>query len=55
MCPLEPFNSFGIVAKAMKLVRVTSEQDVIGLLADPELGAEPNFILGGRQQRRADR
>ena len=45
--PLEPFNSFGIVAKAHKLVRVQSEDDVLSLLADPELGAEPFFVLGG--------
>ncbi|MEP6556915.1 MAG: UDP-N-acetylmuramate dehydrogenase [Burkholderiales bacterium] len=45
--PLEPLNSLRVVAKAKKLLRVTSEQDVLSLLADLELGAEPTFVLGG--------
>jgi UDP-N-acetylmuramate dehydrogenase len=44
---LQPHNSFGIVAKALSLVRITSEADVLALLADPALQAAPKFILGG--------
>ncbi|MGE4239482.1 UDP-N-acetylmuramate dehydrogenase [Ramlibacter sp.] len=44
---LAPHNTFGIVAKARTLVRVRGEEDVQGLLAQPELAAEPKFILGG--------
>ncbi|MES2787289.1 MAG: UDP-N-acetylmuramate dehydrogenase [Pseudomonadota bacterium] len=45
--PLQAHNSFGIVAKARALVRVRSEDDVQQLLADPEHGAAPKFVLGG--------
>ncbi|MDB5945267.1 MAG: murB, partial [Ramlibacter sp.] len=45
--PLQAHNSFGIVAKARSLVRVGSEEDVLQLLADPELGARGKFVLGG--------
>jgi UDP-N-acetylmuramate dehydrogenase len=45
--PLQSHNSFGIVAKARTLVRVTNEDDVRQLLADPEHGARPKFVLGG--------
>jgi UDP-N-acetylmuramate dehydrogenase len=45
--PLQAHNSFGIVAKARHLVRVTREEDVRDLLAHPELGREPKFVLGG--------
>ena len=45
--PLQPHNSFGIVAKARALVRVRGEADVRELLADPELGSIPKFVLGG--------
>ena len=31
---LQPYNSFGIAAKAQRLVRVTSETDVQAVLAD---------------------
>ncbi len=44
---LQPHNTFGIVAKARTLVRVRGEADVQAVLADPELGAEPKFVLGG--------
>lgn len=44
--PLQPYNTFGIAAKAMQLVRVRSEADVATLLADPAQ-AGPKFILGG--------
>ena len=45
--PLQPFNTFHIVAKAHALVRITSEADVRALLADPEWGPSPKFVLGG--------
>ena len=45
--PLQPYNSFGIVAKALSLVRIGSEADLAAVLADPALSAAPKFILGG--------
>lgn len=45
--PLQPFNTFRIVAKAQALVRVASEADVHALLADPQWGQGPKFVLGG--------
>ena len=44
---LQACNSFGIVARAHTLVRVGSEADVQAVLADPELGPAPKFVLGG--------
>lgn len=45
--PLQAFNTFRIVAKAHALARITHEQDVRDLLADPEWAAAPKFVLGG--------
>ncbi|HWI77699.1 MAG TPA: UDP-N-acetylenolpyruvoylglucosamine reductase, partial [Ramlibacter sp.] len=45
--PLQPHNSFGIVAKARALVRVRGEADVQQLLKDADYGAVPKFVLGG--------
>ena len=45
--PLQAYNSFGIVAKARKLVRVGGAGDVEQVLAHPELGRVPKFVLGG--------
>ncbi|MFZ5567576.1 MAG: UDP-N-acetylmuramate dehydrogenase [Pseudomonadota bacterium] len=45
--PLQPYNTFRIVARAQTLVRVLREADVQALLADPELGPAPKFVLGG--------
>ena len=45
--PLQAFNTFHIVAKAHSLIRITSEEDVRAVLADPELAASPKFVLGG--------
>ena len=45
--PLQSFNTFGIVAKAVSLVRLQSGADIDALLADPALQAAPKFILGG--------
>ncbi len=45
--PLQPFNTFHIVAKAHTLVRIGSEADAHAVMADPMLRAEPKFVLGG--------
>jgi len=45
--PLQPHNSFGIVAKARLLARVRGAADVQQLLADAECGPIPKFVLGG--------
>ncbi len=45
--PLQHSNSFGIVAKALTLVRVRSEADIADVLQDPALRASPKFVLGG--------
>ena len=45
--PLQPHNTFGIVARAKTLVRVKSAADVHAVLAHPELAQEPKFVLGG--------
>jgi UDP-N-acetylmuramate dehydrogenase len=45
--PLQPYNSFGIVARAQALVRVRSEDDVRAMLADGELSRMPRLVLGG--------
>jgi UDP-N-acetylmuramate dehydrogenase len=45
--PLRDYNTFGIVAKALTLVRITSEADLAQLCADPVLGSQPKFVLGG--------
>jgi UDP-N-acetylmuramate dehydrogenase len=44
---LQPYNTFGIVARARGLVRVRGEGDVQAVLAHPELGPAPKFVLGG--------
>jgi UDP-N-acetylmuramate dehydrogenase len=45
--PLQPFNTFHIVARAHALARIGSEADALALLADPEWGPGPKFVLGG--------
>jgi len=45
--PLQPYNSFGIVAKAHELVRVHDEADVRSVVDDAHTGLRPVFILGG--------
>jgi UDP-N-acetylmuramate dehydrogenase len=45
--PLQPYNTFRILARAQTLVRVREEADVLSALADPELAASPKFVLGG--------
>ncbi len=45
--PLQPYNTFHIVAKAFSLVRVTGIDDLLAVMADPILAPQPKFILGG--------
>lgn len=45
--PLQPYNTFRIVARAHTLVRVLQAADVRALLADAALGPAPKFVLGG--------
>lgn len=45
--PLQALNTFHIVAKAQRLVRIRSEADVLAVLADPQLREAPKFVLGG--------
>jgi len=45
--PLQPFNTFHIVARAHALVRIASEEDVKEVLHSPEWAAAPKFVLGG--------
>jgi UDP-N-acetylmuramate dehydrogenase len=45
---LQPYNTFGIVARAQRLVCVRSTDDVLALLADHDVRAEsgtPPFVL----------
>lgn len=44
---LQPYNSFGIAARAQQLVRVRSSADVQVLLGAPEWADTPRFVLGG--------
>ncbi len=45
--PLQSCNTFGIVAKALNLIRIGSEADMAAVLQDPALRAAPKFVLGG--------
>ena len=45
--PLQALNTFHIVARAQRLVRIHSEADVLAVLADPQLRQAPKFVLGG--------
>jgi UDP-N-acetylmuramate dehydrogenase len=45
--PLQSCNTFGIVAKALHLVRLGSEADIQAVLQDPAWQAVPKFVLGG--------
>ena len=44
---LQPFNTFGIVARADTLVRVQSAADLQALHTDPRFAGAPVFVLGG--------
>ena len=45
--PLQPCNSFGIMAKALRLVRIAGADDLADVLREPALKAAPKFVLGG--------
>jgi len=45
--PLQPYNSFGIVARALNLVRVRTEADLAALRTDAQWADAPRFVLGG--------
>ena len=45
--PLQPHNTFGIVARAHQLVRLRSEDDLQQVLADPDLARGARLVLGG--------
>ncbi|MCB0769191.1 MAG: UDP-N-acetylmuramate dehydrogenase [Flavobacteriales bacterium] len=44
---LQPFNTFGIAARAERLARFNSADQLRALLASPELVGMPHLILGG--------
>ena len=44
---LQPYNSFGIVARAERLARVCAEADVQALVTRPDWHRTPRFVLGG--------
>jgi UDP-N-acetylmuramate dehydrogenase len=44
---LRAFNTFGLSCRASRLVRVRNGEDVRAVIAHPELGRLPRFILGG--------
>jgi len=46
-CPLLPYNTFGIAARARALVRLRGLADLEALWADPSLREADKFILGG--------
>jgi UDP-N-acetylmuramate dehydrogenase len=45
--PLQPLNSFHILAKAQALLRIKGEGDVQTLLADAQWQSSPKLVLGG--------
>lgn len=49
--PLQPHNTFGIVARALHLARIRTEADIAALRADPQwsevTASTPPFVLGG--------
>ena len=45
--PLQPYNTFGIAARAEALVRVRSEDDLRAVLQDARLAHLPRTVLGG--------
>ena len=44
---LQALNSFGIVARAQTLVHLQQTEDLLAVLADPEMAQAPKFVLGG--------
>jgi UDP-N-acetylmuramate dehydrogenase len=45
--PLQPHNSFGIIAKAQQLVRIRSVADLQAATREADFAKEPPFVLGG--------
>jgi UDP-N-acetylmuramate dehydrogenase len=45
--PLQPYNSFGIVAKAQQLVRIHTVEELQAACKEGNFATEPPFILGG--------
>ena len=45
--PLQPLNTFGIAARAHRLARIRSEDDVLALVRHPDWRPQETFILGG--------
>jgi UDP-N-acetylmuramate dehydrogenase len=45
--PLQPFNTFHIVAKAHHLVRIATQEDVQAFLNDPQWATNGHLVLGG--------
>jgi UDP-N-acetylmuramate dehydrogenase len=45
--PLQPYNSFGIVAKAQQLVRIRTVEELQAACKARDFAHEPPFILGG--------
>jgi UDP-N-acetylmuramate dehydrogenase len=45
--PLQPYNSFGIVAKAHQLVRIRSVEDLQAAAKEGGFAEKPPFVLGG--------
>jgi UDP-N-acetylmuramate dehydrogenase len=44
---LQPYNSFGIAARAQQFARIRSEGDLRVLMARPDWAVTPRFVLGG--------
>jgi UDP-N-acetylmuramate dehydrogenase len=45
--PLQPWNTFGIAARAQQLVRIRSLSDLLAVVNDRALAPLPKFVLGG--------
>lgn len=45
--PLQPWNTFGIAARAQQLVRIRSVSDLLAVVNDRALAPLPKFVLGG--------
>ena len=44
---LQPFNTFGIAARAHRLARIGSEAELQALIRHPDWSADDAFVLGG--------
>jgi UDP-N-acetylmuramate dehydrogenase len=44
---LQPYNTFGIAAKALRLIRVRSQTELQSLIRHPQWRADEVFVLGG--------